>query len=92
MTPFTCGMQNSNRRTHQIRVHFSANGHPLAGDTTYGYRARLGGVRFFPRVMLHAWKLSIEHPESREAQNFCAPLLKIFLRALPVFRTEATIR
>jgi 23S rRNA pseudouridine1911/1915/1917 synthase len=72
-------------RTHQIRVHFSANGHPLAGDTTYGYRARFGGVRFFPRVMLHAWKLSIEHPESREALNFCAPLPEDFSACLASF-------
>jgi 23S rRNA pseudouridine1911/1915/1917 synthase len=61
-------------RTHQIRVHFSANGHPLAGDSTYGYRERVGGVGVFPRVMLHAWKLSFVHPNSREVQSFCAPL------------------
>ena len=69
-------------RTHQIRVHFSANGHPLAGDSTYGYRDRLGGAGLFPRVMLHAWKLSIEHPGSREVQNFCAPLPKDFSACL----------
>ena len=61
-------------RTHQIRVHFSANGYPLAGDLTYGYRERMGGAGLFPRVMLHAWKLRIEHPESQEVKNFCAPL------------------
>ena len=60
-------------RTHQIRVHFSANGHPLAGDLTYGYRERMGGAGLFPRVMLHAWNLIIEHPESGEVQNFRAP-------------------
>jgi len=65
-------------RTHQIRVHFSANGHPLAGDSTYGYRERLGGAGLFARVMLHAWKLSIEHPESQEMQHFCAPIPEDF--------------
>ena len=69
-------------RTHQIRVHFSANGHPLAGDLTYGYRERMGGAGLFPRVMLHAWKLSIEHPKSREVQNFCAPPPEDFLSCL----------
>ena len=61
-------------RTHQIRVHFSSNGYPLAGDLTYGYRERMGGAGLFPRVMLHAWKLRIEHPESQEVKNFFAPL------------------
>jgi len=65
-------------RTHQIRVHFSANGHPLAGDLTYGYRERMGGAGLFPRVMLHAWKLSIEHPESQEVKDFCAPIPEDF--------------
>ena len=69
-------------RTHQIRVHFSANGHPLAGDLTYGYRERMGGAVFFPRFMLHAWKLSVEHPESQEVKNFCAPLPKDFSACL----------
>jgi len=69
-------------RTHQIRVHFSANGHPLAGDLTYGYRERMGGAGLFPRVMLHASKLSIEHPKSGEVQNFCAPLPEDFSSCL----------
>jgi len=69
-------------RTHQIRVHFSANGHPLAGDVTYGYRERMGGAGFFPRVMLHAWKLSIEHPQSKEVKDFCAPLPEDFSSCL----------
>ena len=75
-------------RTHQIRVHFSANGYPLAGDSTYGYRERMGGAVLFPRVMLHAWKLSIEHPESREVQNFCAPLPEDFSMCLASLSEE----
>ncbi len=43
-------------RTHQIRVHLAAIGHPVVGDSTYGK----GGDRFF----LHAWRLGITHPRT----------------------------
>ena len=46
-------------RTHQIRVHLSHLGFPVAGDQLYG-PAR--DQAMFPRQMLHAWKLSFEHP------------------------------
>ncbi len=46
-------------RTHQIRVHFAAVGHPLIGDPTYG-EAHEG----MPRQALHAWRLSLIHPVS----------------------------
>lgn len=56
-------------RTHQIRVHMAAIGHPLLGDTVYGacrHAAwkRRGDVcaRLVSRQMLHAWKLSFTHP------------------------------
>jgi 23S rRNA pseudouridine1911/1915/1917 synthase len=42
-------------RTHQIRVHFAANGHGLIGDDTYGYQSKL-----INRPALHAWKLGFE--------------------------------
>jgi 23S rRNA pseudouridine1911/1915/1917 synthase len=48
-------------RTHQIRVHAAHAGHPLCGDPTYGYRP-LAGQPPFPRVMLHAWSLTLAHP------------------------------
>lgn len=44
-------------RTHQIRVHFSAIGHPLAGDTLYG-----NSNCIFNRLMLHCSKLEFFHP------------------------------
>jgi 23S rRNA pseudouridine1911/1915/1917 synthase len=50
-------------RTHQIRVHLQAIGHPLIGDATYG------GVRgpvVFGRQALHAWRLALIHPTSGE--------------------------
>ena len=70
-------------RTHQIRVHFSAAGHPLAGDTTYGYKsANPKKVVLFPRVMLHACKLGFVHPLSREELEFIAPLPEDFKQCL----------
>ncbi|KAA1042599.1 RluA family pseudouridine synthase [Macrococcus equipercicus] len=43
-------------RTHQIRVHFQAIGHPLAGDTLYGHDTRLA------RQALHAFQIEFVHP------------------------------
>jgi len=47
-------------RTHQIRVHLSHIGFPVAGDPIYGKR------EFFPRTMLHSYKLEFIHPETKE--------------------------
>ena len=51
-------------RTHQIRVHLAAFGHPIAGDRVYGG----GGAA--PRPMLHAWRLKLRHPRTGEAMSF----------------------
>jgi 23S rRNA pseudouridine1911/1915/1917 synthase len=58
-------------RTHQIRVHFAAAGHPLAGDSHYGHRRP---KKFFPRLFLHAHKLAFAHPATGERVEFAAPL------------------
>ena len=58
-------------RTHQIRVHLSAIGHPVVGDATYG------GVRSgvsSPRPFLHAARLELAHPVTREPLAFDSPL------------------
>ena len=51
-------------RTHQIRVHLAAVGHPVIGDATYGKPApassTLGQTQDAPRQMLHAWQISAE--------------------------------
>lgn len=61
-------------RTHQIRVHMSNIGHPLLGDTTYGFRPnQLKNIRV-PRVMLHATELKLPHPEREEPMHFQLPL------------------
>ncbi len=64
-------------RTHQIRVHFSAIGHPVLGDMTYGRKGslRIGNrtVRV-PRQMLHAATLGIRHPIRGDQLRFSASL------------------
>lgn len=59
-------------RTHQLRVHLSATGHPLVGDNRYGGS---GGKRSkYPRLFLHAWKLILLHPLSGMEMKFESPL------------------
>ena len=57
-------------RTHQIRAHFAAIGHPLAGDPTYGGEVRHGLERQF----LHAHRLAFTHPVSGERLDLSSPL------------------
>jgi 23S rRNA pseudouridine1911/1915/1917 synthase len=57
-------------RTHQIRAHFAAIGHPLVGDATYGGAEKYGLSRQF----LHAHRLSFTHPVSGEAMSFRSEL------------------
>ena len=57
-------------RTHQIRAHFAAIGHPLVGDSTYGGTDRYGLGRQF----LHAHRLAFRHPRTGEPLDFASPL------------------
>ena len=50
-------------RTHQIRVHLSAIGHPVVGDRVYSPRADTLGLH---RYFLHAWRLGFSHPVTSE--------------------------
>ena len=52
-------------RTHQIRVHFSAIGHPLLGDTLYGSPSSL-----ISRQALHSYNISFIHPITKKEQSF----------------------
>ena len=58
-------------RTHQLRVHFAAIGHPVVGDQTYGRRR---GQVPVPRQFLHAWQLTFVHPLTGERLVFFAEL------------------
>lgn len=83
-------------RTHQIRVHLHAAGHPLLGDNVYGHsakrlqriqdpllRSKLRGVK---RQALHAGRLEFYHPATREHLEFVSPLpddmerVRVFLK------------
>lgn len=56
-------------RTHQIRVHFAAIGHPVAADPKYG-----SGARVLNRQFLHAARLAFEHPTTQQLLAFHAAL------------------
>ncbi len=58
-------------RTHQIRVHFAAIGHAVAGDEQYSRRARPAGL---DRQFLHAARLAFAHPQDGRPLSFTSPL------------------
>jgi len=69
-------------RTHQIRAHFAAIGHPLTGDTTYG-----GARRYdLQRQFLHAHRLAFDHPFSGEQLEFESSLPDDLAAALQAAR------
>jgi 23S rRNA pseudouridine1911/1915/1917 synthase len=62
-------------RTHQIRVHLAAMGFPIIGDNLYSNKLQLKKwSEFFPRMMLHAQKITFLHPITREEMSFEADL------------------
>jgi 23S rRNA pseudouridine1911/1915/1917 synthase len=66
-------------RTHQIRVHLSAIGHPIVGDSLYGgVHGRVPGdlraVQRLERPFLHAARLVFQHPSDGRGMEFTAPL------------------
>jgi len=81
-------------RTHQIRVHLSAIGHPIVGDSLYGGLHRrvagdLRAVTHLERPFLHAARLAFKHPEDGRPMEFTSPLpgdLQRVLDELPPLR------
>lgn len=69
-------------RTHQIRVHLKAIHHPIVGDPTYGSPRWKGldagplrdACAAFPRQALHAWRLALDHPVTKERLVLVAPV------------------
>lgn len=76
-------------RTHQLRVHLAALGHPILGDMVYGARSHLQPVppagQCFSRQALHARVLRFRHPESHSELTIRAPYPEDFTRALAFF-------
>lgn len=70
-------------RTHQIRVHLEAIGHPVAGDPQYGQ----GGRHGLERQFLHSSRLGFEHPISGEAIELESPLPADLEAALELARS-----
>lgn len=74
-------------RTHQIRVHLAAIGHPVVGDAVYGRRgARPQGLR---RQFLHAWRLAFTHPRTGARVTLEAPLPEELESALRIGGPQA---
>ncbi len=81
-----CKVELETGRTHQIRVHFAFNGHPVVGDGMYGEDKRARGihnldrrladwmVRETNRQLLHAAQLRLIHPDTGLEMTFDAPL------------------
>lgn len=80
-------------RTHQIRVHMQHIRHPIVGDPVYSGRQRIPAkasqelveiLRQFKRQALHAFQLSLTHPDTGEVMSWQAPLPDDFQRLLSV--------
>jgi 23S rRNA pseudouridine1911/1915/1917 synthase len=70
-------------RTHQIRVHLEATGHPVLGDVLYGRPSPL-----IARQALHAWRLGLRLPSTGEWREFEAPLPSDMLDAIEALRAR----
>ena len=57
-------------RTHQLRVHMQALGHPILGDPLYADATAKAKA---DRLLLHAEHLALKHPESGESLSFTSP-------------------
>lgn len=72
-------------RTHQIRVHMSTKGHPVAGDKTYGVKNEKLGLK---GQLLHAYKVGFIHPITKEYMEFESDLPDYFVSVLEKLRKE----
>jgi len=77
-------------RTHQIRVHCTALGHPVAGDPVYGTGTSRKGPDGLERLFLHAWRLELVSPTSAKLLRVEAPLPEALESVLEGLRTAET--
>ena len=83
------GRDPRDRNTHQIRVHLSGIGCPVAGDPVYGSAAADRALPFRPaRQMLHAWRLAFPHPATGAPLSFEAPPPSDFAALLAALRAR----
>jgi 23S rRNA pseudouridine1911/1915/1917 synthase len=79
-------------RTHQIRVHLDAIGHPTAGDPVYGTGTSRRGPQGLDRLFLHAWRLELAAPGDGHLIRAEAPLPRELERVLDDLRAAETAR
>jgi 23S rRNA pseudouridine1911/1915/1917 synthase len=95
LTLLKCGLVTG--RTHQIRVHLNAIGHPIVGDQTYGgvHRHVANDVRAVQRLerpFLHAARLAFTHPSDGRRLEFSSPLPADLQSVLDDIRERQTDR
>jgi 23S rRNA pseudouridine1911/1915/1917 synthase len=73
-------------RTHQIRVHLQAIGHPVAGDPIYGTGTSRRGPDGLSRLFLHAWRLELTSPSTGRLIRAEAPLPTALVTVLATLR------
>jgi len=77
-------------RTHQVRVHLSHIGLPIAGDELYGWHENKWPKEIpVPRILLHAWQLELPHPTKKETLELEAPIPADFEEVLEKLRSLA---
>jgi 23S rRNA pseudouridine1911/1915/1917 synthase len=74
-------------RTHQIRVHLDAIGHPVAGDPVYGTGTSRRGPEGLHRLFLHSWRLELASPSDGHLLRATAPLPEDLEGVLDALRT-----
>jgi 23S rRNA pseudouridine1911/1915/1917 synthase len=76
-------------RTHQIRVHLAAIGHPLAGDPIYGNGTSRRGPDGTTRLFLHSWRIELQAPSDGHVIRATAPLPEELETVLAGLRAQA---
>ncbi len=88
-------------RTHQVRVHANAVGHPVVGDPLYGGkrtppaecpRALADALRNLQGQLLHAYRLEFTHPITHQPMEFTAPLPPDFEQVLALLEVQSPLR